>query len=68
MSMDKAIRYGKEKRKIYRGSKSVDCTCRNHGSCSYCKSNRMYQYNKEVDKSISKIKDMDLGGGSKYGL
>jgi len=40
MSLDKAIRSGKEKRKEYRGSARFDCTCRNHGSCGYCQSNR----------------------------
>ena len=41
MSLDKAIQHKKEKRKPYRGSKAVDCTCRNHGSCSWCESNRL---------------------------
>lgn len=36
----KAIEHGKEKRKPYRKSKAIDCTCRNHGSCSYCRANR----------------------------
>lgn len=40
MSLEKAILSGKEKRKAYRGSKAFDHTCRNHGSCSYCESNR----------------------------
>ena len=40
MSLDKAIKHGKEKRKIYRKAKAIDCTCRNHGSCSYCRDNR----------------------------
>ena len=40
MSLDKAIAHGKEHRKPYRGSKAFDCSCRNHGSCSYCTSNR----------------------------
>lgn len=40
MSLEKAIVSGKEKRKAYRGSKAFDCTCRNHGSCSYCERNR----------------------------
>lgn len=46
MSLNKAIRYGKEKRKPYTGAKAVDCTCRNHGSCDYCKSSRLYHINK----------------------
>ena len=44
MSLDKAIEHGKEKRKPYTGAKAVDCTCRNHGSCEWCKTNRPYQY------------------------
>lgn len=40
MSLDKAIKHKKEKRKPYHGSKALDCTCRNHGSCSYCEDNR----------------------------
>ena len=44
MSLDKAIEHGKEKkRKPYKGAKAIDCTCRNHGSCEWCKSNRLYQ-------------------------
>ena len=35
MSLDKAIDHGKEKRKKYRKSKAVDCTCRNHGFDTY---------------------------------
>lgn len=40
MSLEKAIIHKKEKRKPYRGSKAFDCSCRNHGSCSYCENNR----------------------------
>ena len=36
MSLDKAIEFGKEKRKQYRKSKAFDRTCRNHGSCPWC--------------------------------
>ena len=43
MSLNKAIEHGKEKRKPYKGAKAIDRTCRNHGSCEWCKSNRLYQ-------------------------
>ncbi|MBQ2885980.1 MAG: hypothetical protein IJE43_19845 [Alphaproteobacteria bacterium] len=43
MSLDKAIEHGKEKRKSYYGAQAIDCTCRPHGSCEWCRSNRMYQ-------------------------
>ena len=42
MSLDKAIQRGKERREPYRGAKAVDCTCRNHGSCPHCTSNRLH--------------------------
>ncbi len=46
MSLDKAIEHGKEFREEYRGSKAIDRTCRNHGSCDWCKNNRTIQHNK----------------------
>lgn len=51
MSLNKAIKHGKEHRKPYRGAKAFDPYCRNHGPCSYCLSNRMYQANKELEKA-----------------
>ena len=44
MSLDKAIEHGKEKRKPYRGSKAIDGTCRNHGSCKWCENNRKHKF------------------------
>lgn len=48
MSMDKAIEHGKEHRKPYRGGKAIDATCRNHGGCEACRSNRMHKYKKST--------------------
>ena len=42
MSLDKAIEHNKEHRKPYRGGKAIDRTCRNHGSCPWCKGNRTF--------------------------
>ena len=42
MSLNKAIKHGKERRKPYRGSKVFDHSCRNHGACGYCRSTRTY--------------------------
>lgn len=47
MSLIKAITYGKEKREAYRGAKAVDPTCRNHGSCGWCRNNRLHKYKKD---------------------
>lgn len=46
MSLDKAIEHGKEKRKPYHGSKAFDRTCRNHGGCPACLSNRTHKHKK----------------------
>lgn len=42
MGLEKAIKYKKEKRQPYRGSKAFDCTCRNHGTCPWCMENRLH--------------------------
>ena len=47
MSLDKGIKSGKEKRKPYRKAKSFDSSCRNHGGCPWCESNRTFQEQKE---------------------
>lgn len=44
MSLDKAIEHGKEKRKEYIGSKAIDKSCRNHGSCPWCERNRKFKF------------------------
>jgi hypothetical protein len=46
MSFDKHM--GKERRKPYRGAKAIDATCRNHGGCPYCESNRKHKYKKAM--------------------
>ena len=57
MSLDKAIENGKEKRKQYKGAKADDSTCRNHGSCVRCKSNRLYQRNKTDEASRQALEE-----------
>ena len=47
MSLDKAIRHGKEHRKPYEGAKAVDKTCCNHGDCPYCLGNRLHKYRRQ---------------------
>lgn len=57
MSLNKAIKHNHEHRKEYRGAKAVDKTCRNHGSCEYCKGNRLYQSNREQEKMDQEEKE-----------
>lgn len=58
MSLDKAIKYGKEKRKPYYGSKCIDKTCRNHGGCPCCTKNRAYKNLKTLQKMLDKSKEL----------
>lgn len=51
MSLEKAITHKKEKREQYRGAKSFDTSCRNHGSCPYCKNNRTFGFRKLIEAS-----------------
>ena len=55
MGMEKAIASRKEHRKPYQGGKSIDKTCRNHGGCPCCLSNRTHKY--EVTKLSAKSKE-----------
>lgn len=51
MSLNKAIKHNKEKRKQYHGAKAVSKSCRNHGNCEYCLNNRTYKNKKRKEKS-----------------
>jgi hypothetical protein len=61
MSLNKAITYGKEKRKPYRHSKAFDRSCRNHGKCLWCYRNRMYSTFKQLINANEQIKEI-IGG------
>lgn len=56
MSLDKAIEHNKEHRKKYYGAKSIDRTCRNHGTCPYCQENRTYK-----SKKLKEQEKYDIG-------
>lgn len=62
MGLEKAIEHGKEKHKPYIGAKAVDCTCRNHGSCEWCKGNRTYKNSKKNLKVEQEIREYEIGG------
>lgn len=55
MSLDKSIAHGKEHRKLYRGAKAIDRTCRNHGSCGWCKGNRTHKNDKRELKVMYEL-------------
>lgn len=55
MSLDKAIKHGKEKRKPYYKSGRFDKTCRSHGGCPYCYGNKMHKHRKQMAKADMRI-------------
>ena len=57
MALDKAIEYGKEHRKPYKGAKAVDCSCRNHGTCEWCMNNRTYRNLREMMRTIDEMNE-----------
>lgn len=59
MGFEKAINSGKEHRKPYHGAKAVDHSCRNHGSCTYCRDNRLHRRN--VLEERAKYSEKEIG-------
>lgn len=57
MSLDKAIKFGKEHRRPYYGSKVFCGSCRNHGGCPWCEENRKYKFLKKEQKMLDKLKE-----------
>lgn len=41
----------------YTGSKRIDKSCRCHGSCDWCRDNRLYQSNKKLREMRQKLKE-----------
>lgn len=58
MSYNQAVAHGKEKREKYCGSKAFDKTCRNHGSCPYCRSNRLHSFKKRDDEMKQRLREL----------
>lgn len=61
MSLDKAIKHGKEKRKPYRGNKEFDRSCRPGGDCPWCRDNRQHAERKRKLAVLHDLKDTDRG-------
>jgi len=58
VSLEKAIRYGKERRKSYTGAKAVSKVCR-HGYCASCEDNKMHNTRKKIISTIEQIEQVD---------
>lgn len=61
MSLDKSIEHRKDLRTPYRGAKAVDRACRNHGSCMWCRGNRLHGNEVRADKAKQQLKDASRG-------
>lgn len=63
MKMFKEEYFGrdKENRKAYRGAKSASKSCRCHGTCDWCKANRLYSIKKNIEKTESEMKMTRMG-------
>lgn len=59
MSLNKSITHGKEHRKPYRGAKAIDRTCRNHGSCEWCKENRTHKNDKRELRQVQELEEYE---------
>jgi hypothetical protein len=59
MALNKAIEHGKEKRKPYRGAKAFVCSCRNHGTCEWCRENRMYKTIRDLARTRQEMKESE---------
>lgn len=64
MSLDKAIKSGKEHRKPYRGAKAVDGTCRNHGGCPWCEENRRHKFRDKQEDELKEWREGEIAGRS----
>lgn len=60
MSLDKAIKYGKEHRKPYTGSEAIFTSCRHHGGCLWCEENRRHKFRDKHPRDIRK--EISAGG------
>jgi len=57
MSLDKAIKYKKEKRRQFFGAKAIDSTCRNHGSDDWSYSDRTHKNRKRYEAALAALKE-----------
>ena len=57
MSLDKAIKYGKEHRKPYTGGKAFARSCCNHGLCAFCMENRIHKFRDKHPETLDEAMD-----------
>lgn len=65
MSLNQSITHSKEQRRPYRGAKAIDRTCRNHGSCEWCKENRTHKNDKRKLQQTQELEEYERVGDFK---
>ena len=45
-------------KQAYRKSRAFDRSCRNNGSCSYCRENRLHKHNKKIESVLDATKEL----------
>lgn len=53
---DKHYPHRKDWRKPYRRSQAFDRSCRPHGSCAWCRGDRLHAYKRKVWEAVEAIK------------
>lgn len=68
MAFDNFYPNRKDRRRKYYDARRFSSGCRNHGSCGWCRGNRLYSSNKRITASLQQLKEyyerpieMDLG-------
>jgi len=62
MSLEKAIKHGKEKRKPYYGAKAVDSSCA-RGDCPWCKGNKLHKHRRRGIQDQAKLVNIGISTG-----
>jgi len=57
MSLDKAIKYGKEKRKPRKLKRFAEKACHNHGRCEWCRGNRLIQRTRKERAAMADLRE-----------
>ena len=60
MSMEKAVKHGKVKRRKYYDSRTFDYSCRHGGNCAWCSNGRQFKGRKDMAASQEQVEEFWL--------
>jgi hypothetical protein len=70
VSLDKAIKHGKEYRRPHYGAKSFDRSCHSNGGCPVCEGNRMHRdrvREEDAEGQVREWEEDERGAGARQG-